>query len=137
MRTPPPFTAEHNDTLGGLLYAHEREEEKHLRRCLGYWRMVEERMIRDQLAAEGWHEANPGAWIGFEISRRVEANHRNDPTLREMQAARPIAVVRSAQAEQRFTVEEMERLSQHFAGANDPVAQSILAKALASLAGAT
>ena len=33
-----------------------------------------------------------------------------------------------------FTKEEVERLIEHFAGANDPVAQSILAKALSGLA---
>lgn len=127
-RIPAPLTAEHNDTLGGLLYAHERPEERHLRRCTGYWQMVEERMIRDQLLADGWP---PEKYIGFEISRRVIENHRSDATYREIGEAR--AARQPPRPDTRFTPEELERLLEHFAGANDPVAQSILAKALAGL----
>lgn len=69
-----------NDTLGGKLLAFEREDEKHLRRKLGYWRMVEDRMVRDQLAAEG---VTPDQW-GFwsEISRRMVENHKDDASFK-------------------------------------------------------
>lgn len=128
---PEPFTAEHNDTLGGLLYAHERPEDIQHRGKFGYWRMIEKRMIRDQLVAEGWDADD---WrIHFEIAARVTANHRNDPSLREMQAARPMARSAPSAPSARFSDEELERLAEHFAGANDPVAQSILAKAMAGL----
>lgn len=127
VRSVKPLTAEHNDTLGGRLYAFERPNEKHLRRCTGYWQMVEERMIRDQLTAEGWR-----GYMGTEISRRVIHNHRNDATYSEICEARRAAAP-AATPSGHLTPEEMERLVEHFAGANDPVAQSILAKALASL----
>jgi hypothetical protein len=127
-RVVEPITAEHNDTLGGLLYAYERPEERHLRRRTGYWRMVEERMVRDQLIAEGWPAEK---YMGFEISRRVIANHKNDATYREIGEAR--AARQPPRVDTRFSPEELERLIEHFAGANDPVAQSILAKALAGL----
>lgn len=130
MKPPPAFTAEHNDTLGGRLYAHERPEERHLRRSIGYWRMVEERMILAELAAEGW----TGGDVSFEVSRRMIENHKNDPSLRERQEHhRQASPARPAAIRTAFTVEELERLLQHFAGANDPVAQSIHAKATATL----
>lgn len=66
-----------NDTLNGKLYAWERPEEKHLRRKLGYWHMVEERMHRAQLAAEGVPSDAPGFWM--HLARRIEETHKDDP----------------------------------------------------------
>lgn len=58
MKPKRPLTsAQKNDTLNGLLYGHERPEEMHLRHKLGYWQMVETRMVREQLLAEGVPEA--------------------------------------------------------------------------------
>lgn len=129
------YTAPHpNDTLCGRLYAYERPEDRHLRGKIGYWRSVEKRMIRAQLAKEGWvGDWKDDKYIEFEISRRIVENHANDLTLREQQAAvrrqRPATV----QPSNKFTEEEFERLAEHFAGANDPVSQSILAKAIQAL----
>lgn len=121
-----------NDTLNGKLVDSEweREDEKHLRSSFGYWRVVEERMIRAQMKAEGKDPDAPFAI--FEISRRVVENHKNDPTLREHQAAKglTIAGVRVPLGI-RFTDEELAFLVEHFAMANDPVAQSIRDKAVA------
>ncbi len=119
-----------NDTLCGALFAYERPEDKPHRGRVGYWRLVEERMIRAQLEKEGWEsDWKDGRLIYFEISNRIAQNHRNDVTFREQQEllrkyrpAKPGSVA--------FTEEEFERLAEHFAGANDPVSQSILIKAL-------
>lgn len=86
-------------------------------------------MIRADLAAEGWQDRNPESWIGFEISRRMIENHKGDATLREIQAAWP----KPRPAAEPWTREELERLVEHFSGANDPVALSIGGKAAAAL----
>jgi hypothetical protein len=124
-----------NDTLNGKLVNSEweREDEKHLRNKFGYWRMVEERMVRAQIKAEG---GNPDDV--FEVSRRVFENHKNDPSLREQQEAKRASKLVIAGIEVKlpganFTREELERIAEHFAGANDPVAQSIHAKATEAL----
>ena len=119
-----------NDTLQGKLVNSEweRDDEKHLRHKIGYWRMVEERMIRAEMIAEG---KNPDHMsFLFEISRRVQENHKNDPTLREQQAARRIVIagIEVRMPNLNLTPEELDFLSEHFDGANDPVALSILGK---------
>lgn len=68
------------------------------------WRQEEER-------AERWSEWQDRVW---------------HPRMRALASVRPDRSLA-------FTVEEVERLIEHFAGANDPVAQSILAKALGAL----
>ena len=112
-----------NDTLRGRLIAFEREDEKHLRQKFGYWRMVEERMIREELLASG---VEPTV---FNISKRVEENHASDVPFRE-QSSRLRANTPIVQSNA-FTQEELAFLVEHFTGANDPIAQSVLAKALA------
>lgn len=67
------------------------------------WRQEEERKER-------WSEWQQRVWY---------------PRMRALAEAKPRKV--------EFTKEELERLVEHFAGANDPVAQSILAKALAGI----
>lgn len=121
-----------NDTLQGKLLEWEREDQKHLRSRFGYWRMVEERMVRYELEREG-HDPNEFGFI-FKVSKRITENHRNDPTLREQQAAARAAqgpVTPSEHAS--FTREELERLIEHFGMANDPVTLSIHSKAWAAL----
>lgn len=117
-----------NDTLDGLLFAHERPEEKHLRRKLGYWRMVEVRMIRAQIAAEAITDPLE---VQFETVRRLANNHANDISFRE--SSRRHSPRDVLEPRERFTRKELQFLALHFAGANDPVAYSILVKALAFL----
>lgn len=118
-----------NDTLGGWLLAWEREGEKHLRGKTGYWRHVEERMIRAILRFEG-KVLEPG-WDRFEIAARVEANHRNDFTFREISAA---ISARATPAPPPLTDEEWRYLADLLAMANDPIGRSIAEKAAARLA---
>ena len=82
-----------NDTLNGKLIAWERPDEQHLRGKLGYWRMVEERMIRAEIEAEG---GNPDD--RFEIERRVTKNHTNDETYAQTSARRLSARALAQQA---------------------------------------
>lgn len=109
-----------NDTLNGRLFAYELEDQKHLRHSTGYWRMVEERMIRSELEAEG---VEPTV---FRVSARVVENHRNDITYRE--TSRKFASRAHREANSLFSRDELTFLAAHFEGANDPTAQAILAK---------
>lgn len=113
-----------NDTLQGKLVDSEweRPEERHLRNKFGYWRMVEKRMIRAQIVAEGGDPDNV-----FEVSRRVEQNHKHDLSLREWQALHPVKQGPKTSSAY-FTDEELMNLLDRYQGANDPVSQSILAK---------
>ncbi len=116
-----------NDTLNGILLAWERPEEAELRSKLGYWRLVEKRMIRKELIAEGF---DPNALeFEFLIEKRVGENHQNDPTFKEQQdtvrkLAPPIQTTQLF-----FSLEELARLAEHFVAANDPVTQEIYRKA--------
>lgn len=129
MTRVPTSDAERNDTLNGRLFAYEREDQKHLRRSTGYWRMVEERMIRGELEAEG---IEPTV---FAVSARVIENHRHDITYRETSRRFGKALGRAGAGV--FTPEELRFLAAHFEGANDPTAQAILAKARQGLAGSS
>lgn len=98
----------------GLGYAWHRERNEiraHLRRRV--WRFG-----LDNLAA-------------FRLEQRVDAIqrriHRNKPTFRERSAA--FAARQPVARREAFTPEELARIAEHFAGANDPIGQSILAKA--------
>lgn len=121
--------AERNDTLNGLLLQHERKEEMHLRNKFGYWRMVEKRMLREQLIAEGVTDETE---LHFAIIRRVEQNHKNDITYKESSAA--FSAGAKVRPSTDFTREELEFLRDHFAMANDPTAVAILAKVCDKLA---
>lgn len=112
-----------NDTLKGRLLAYERPEEKHLRRKTGYWRMVENRMVRQQLIDEG-HDPDHIGFI-FKVSNRVSQNHANDATYREISASLLRAAGPAPANLGPFTQEQMFFLAEHFAFANDPVAQDI------------
>lgn len=63
-----------NDTLNGELLAWEREDQKHLRGKLGYWRLVEERMVTARLRDRGVQPTYHA------IHAEIAANHRNDTT---------------------------------------------------------
>jgi hypothetical protein len=120
-----------NDTLNGKLLEHELEEEKHLRSKMGYWRMVEERMVCKELIAEGHDPKEMGFY--FKIKQRVVENHRNDPTLRQQQEAARGGSAAPILSAAYFTVFELRHLIEHFAMANDPVAQEIDRKARVAL----
>lgn len=125
-----------NNTLNGALLAWERPEERHLRHKFGYWNMVERRMIRAQLEAEGIEPDE------FEIGKRIVANHAGDATYREIgDAWRAECEARARDAFAAglsvrsigLTRSELEFLAEHFDGANDPVAAAVLEKVRAAL----
>lgn len=109
------------ETLDGKLLEWEDKDQHHLRNAFGYWRMVEKRMIRAQITAEG---GDPDAFQA--VSRRVDANHKDDPSLRERQKAQGLLVRRAGSTQ--LTGEELQFLADHFEGANDPLALEILRK---------
>lgn len=117
-----------NDTLQGRLINSEWEDpdERHLRHSFGYWRMIEHRMIRAQMKAEG---LDPGDYI--EMQRRSTTLHQNDPTLREQQARNPpdVEKVRGIW----LSTDELIWLSDRIDGVNDPLGANVLAKALEAL----
>ena len=119
----------HNDTLSGRLYEFEREEEKHLRNSFGYWHMVEMRMIRNQMIAEGWDPNDIRFHV--EASNRRDANHANDFSSQECLGWATKFITRSSSND--FTREELQYLIERFEYANDEVGRSIHAKALAKM----
>lgn len=117
-----------NDTLNGKLFAWEHDDQKHLRNCFGYWDMVEKRMVRAQLIAEGHNPESP--LFGAEMNARIAANHALDVSYRDTSRA----LLNAAQpAPPTLSPTEWAFLAEHFQGANHPIAQAILAKALARL----
>lgn len=116
-----------NDTLNGRLLPYELDEEKHLRSKMGYWLMVEERMITEQMIAEGKDSKSQSFY--FEVKRRVMENHKNDIPFSQQTVRR----VENHTEAIPFTREELERLVEHFGMANDPIAQSIHNHAWAAL----
>lgn len=116
-----------NDTLNGRLLAHELPEERHLRRKLGYWRHVEERVVRAELIAEG-HDPNAlGFWS--KLSARIIENHKDDK--------RPLMFSGAIHQQAAYERDEMVRLATDAAvqalrdirdGHNDPrgLAQAVL-----------
>lgn len=100
----------------GWAWHQERDEIRaHLRRRL--WRFLP----RDGIPTSALLESR--------VSRIQERLHKNKPSYRDRQAAwlarqpKPLPAVR-------FTEEELARIAEHFAGANDPLAQAIYAKAV-------
>jgi hypothetical protein len=122
MKDPMNLTgAEMNDTLDGKLFDYEIEGEKHLRDKLGYWRIVEKRMILNRLIAESivpeGTKPNDRAAI-FLISSEVTKNHAADLSYRQIQDLgryrRPPSV---AKIDVAFTEEELMFLVEQFSGA--------------------
>lgn len=93
----------------------------------GYAKVMETRAIRARLIAEGVTDD----WrLHLAVEREYEAAHANDPTYAETSARlRAEAAARAFVAVETFTPEELLRIAEHFAGANDPVAQAIARKA--------
>lgn len=91
----------------------------------GYACAVEKSEIASALRADGW----TGIALHFEIDRVYLERHKNRPSLRQRQdfwrafadPPKPVLPV--------FTPEELARIAEHFAGANDALAQTIHAKA--------
>lgn len=112
-------------TANSHLFEHELDDEKHLRDKPGYWRMVEERMVTEQMLREGRDPKEPSFY--FDVKRRVIENHKDDTLRRDRQ--------RETKATQTisFTVEELEHLVQHFAMESGPVSRSIFDMAYASM----
>ena len=116
-----------NDTLCGRLLDwvrpedHEGEDPPYGK--FGFWRSVERRMIREEFRAE--HGRDPDY---LEEGQRITANHARDPSFRELQESDRVRAGATARpARRELSRDALERLQEHFAGANDPVAQEILA----------
>lgn len=130
----PNYNATDNDTLQGRLRSFERDEEKHLRNTFGYWHMVEKRMIREQLIAEGHNPAD--VKFGFLVQDKYQENHKNDISLRDAQALKRDMWQSAVDtlgwwnipSSVKLSREELQFLADHFDGANDPIAQAILQK---------
>lgn len=104
-----------------------------IRHKFGYAAMVEKDAIRAALQQGGL--TDPA--LHFAVERAYCAAHANDPTYRETSARlseqwREAAAARGAVI--MFTWEELERLADLFAGANDPVTAGIADKAAAAVA---
>lgn len=78
------------------------------------------------------HLKRRGRWIDkgyneFEVTRIQQRMHKYDKSFRELQAlyriAKPIRI-----SDDTFNRDELERLIEHFDGANDPVGQAIAEK---------
>lgn len=105
---------------------------------LGTAHHAERDRIRAHLRRRIWRfHFGPGISVAHRLESRVGAIqrrlHKYDPTLRERQAIARAKAPPPAATDVAFTWEELERLVEHFAGANDPVTAAIAAKAAASL----
>lgn len=98
-----------NDTLNGQLFQWETDDEKHLRHQFGYWRMVEERMIRADLEAQGI------APTYFTIQAKVQENHANDVPYKATSAN----VVKSIQLSSTDSQKAIDALRKIAEGCND------------------
>lgn len=133
--------ASYNEDYNKKLLEFELPEERHLRSSFGYWYMLEKRMYRKELLAEGWKEDDPT--FDFEISRRREAARAVFMSYADYQ--RTVLHPRWAQQAKiefnegrsahivEFTKAEMEAIAERFAGVNDPVGQAVLTKILSAL----
>lgn len=115
-----------NDTLNGKLLEHERPEEKHLRAKLGYWQMVEERVVRAQVAARGYDpDSAVGATMIAEIMRDNHARDESYKVTSERFSAKG-AAAQQARFERDREIDAardaaIQALRQIAAGHNDPM----------------
>ena len=94
-----------------------------IERKFGYSHVMERAAIRAELVAAGEPD---DMRLHFKVVSEQERRHKDDPTFAERCAA---FRARQPKAREGFTREELDRIAEHFAGANDPVAISILEKA--------
>ena len=100
----------------GWAWYHERDEIRvHIMRKLD----------RKDSGCAFW-QAHRGRGVEHRITQIQQRIHKYRPTLRERQLA--LGVVRPNPTPT-FTPEELAHIAEHFTGANDPVGQSIYAKA--------
>lgn len=94
------------------------------------WAHNQERAeIEEHLLNRGWSRSDLGFYSRVvQIQMRLNREHpkRWAAKIAAIRAARPAP----APTREPFTDEELALIAQHFAGANDPVAQSIYAKAV-------
>lgn len=112
-----------NDTLNGRLLEYENADELHFRNKLGYWRMVEDRMITKKLVGLGYDPTNFS--FQFLMAREREGNHANDVPM----SASPCVSGMSSE----FTRSELEYMADMFRDANSPEAQAIYEKVISRL----
>ncbi len=106
----------------------------------GYAYLKEKDAIRKRLVASGMTDL---AELHFAVEAAFTEAHKNDSTLRERQEAKRLKEREKWLKEEAkkprppeailFTVEELERLVEHFEHANDPVSAAIGQKAKATL----
>lgn len=104
------------------------------------WNM-ERQAIREHLLARGWEPTGEHAerfrdhLVESRVSAIQQRIHRYRPTLRERQlAARAAAnLTTTGLVQDVFTPDELRAILDRFQGANDPLGQSILAKASRAL----
>jgi hypothetical protein len=98
---------------------------------LGWAHHEERHVIREHLKRRGRYRQG---WSELHISAIQRRLHRYDLTFRELQVLYKRKWAHNATpAPPSFDAEELARLLEHFEGGNDPVAQSIAAKAAALL----
>jgi len=99
----------------------------------GYAVNVEKSAIRDRLIVAG---ADPkDRRLIFDVEREYQEAHKDDLTFRQRQdlarwRGEKWVTPHPAPPAPKFTNEEIEMIKARFAGSNDPVGQSIYAKAL-------
>ena len=113
--------------LGAIFYRRDdprfwlgRGQESVPGKPFGWAHAMERQAIREHLKAKGrWDRA--GEFRVSAIQQRLQREyHRRKP---------PVGLVQNHVRSIGFTAEEMAHIAEHFAGANDPVAQSIWQKA--------
>lgn len=127
-----------NDTLNGKLLAWVRPGDEENRHRFGFWHMVEKRMIRAMIEAEGGDPRDT-----MEISKRLIENHKDDISHKDYQeqvlkprwAAEARARFDRGETERKasFTKAELVWLVEHLEGTNDPLGGSVLSKVSALL----
>lgn len=104
-------------------------------RKLGWAHHEERRVIREHVAKRWSAELHTMEWFRREerVSRIQRRLHRHDLRYRELQVLYKRKWARDAAARPpsvEFTVEELERIAEHFEMANDPLSRAVWAKAL-------
>lgn len=105
-------------------------------RPFGYAFIEERTRIEDHLRRKSGYRADMSSLeFQFRVRRIQDRIHKYRPTMRERQQAWLARQAASLPKDTPvvFTAEELERLVEHFAGANDPVTVSIADKARQAL----
>jgi hypothetical protein len=104
---------------------------------LGWAHHAERDLIRAHLRRRIWKFGLDGlaaSRLEFRVTAIQQRLHKYDKTYRELQALYALQPKNNQPSkDDRFNREELERLIEHFEGANDPIGQAIATKAKAAL----